>query len=217
MRDIFSANIEERYQASRKPLPNDSGISKVPYGCGGAANAYLVLVGPSPGTASEGQVVPDSNLRPCNKTLTIGEKAMNFNWGNSQGTQKDVRFERWTKLCGAILGDEKYVTALTALFNLDWSHSGDQKALSKEKLQVGWNDHIWPLTKKVKPVILCPLTNQVWNIMQSEVEQLPIIKRPEFHFDVAKKKPFCFQFMDAAYPSFFIKPANHPFKTFSHG
>lgn len=166
MMDIFSANVERRYRATCEHSTSDS--SAAPYGCSGAANAYLVLVSPSPGEASDGQVIPESDHRPNLGKLCIGKNAMNFNWGNPEGTKQDARYKRWTGMCSHILGGDAYVFALTALFNLDWTHSADQKTLSKERLREGWEKHVWPLIQKVKPVILCPLTNQVWNIMYHE-------------------------------------------------
>src|SRR5712692_5365846 len=115
--ELFSKDLTQRYRATLAAAQTDDNVKCWPWACSGAANAFLVLLGPSMGGAGAGEAIahggPD---RPFQEPMRIGPDVMNLDWG-------DQRKVRWTRLCSAMLGGEQYVRCLTALLNLDWRHS----------------------------------------------------------------------------------------------
>jgi hypothetical protein len=138
---------------------------------------------------------------------------MDFPW-------KDHRKARWIRLCSTMLGKEEYVSALTALLNLDWCNSSREKDIPKPALEDGFNNHIWPLLKQIRPRLLCPLTNLVWDTMQPKIKERCVVDFPPYRDDGTPledrltRKPIVFRFDGADFMSFFIKPQNHPSRHF---
>jgi len=74
MRPLHSRDASKRYRASLAFAKRYPDVSEVwPRGCYGAANAWLLLVGPSPGKAGPKEVPRlGGNNRPINKDVCIG-------------------------------------------------------------------------------------------------------------------------------------------------
>jgi hypothetical protein len=88
----YSPDLERRYEAtiseSRTTLPK-----KWPLACGGAANAFLVLLGPSMGAAARDEPVEVGGAnRPQRYPMQIGQGVMDF-----EGLGR--RRRRWQRLC----------------------------------------------------------------------------------------------------------------------
>jgi hypothetical protein len=205
---LYAADLETRYQASMETGEKTLSI-RWPAGCGGAANAFLVLLGPSPGVAraGEGLATTLGPNRPDGKLRRIGPGAMNFDWG-------DHRTARWTRLNAAILGDEQRARALTALLNLDWRHSTDAKEIPLSDLRTGWRAHVGPLLSDVRPHIVCALTNRVWRAVSEALEShsLPLPPCPA----TLTRKPFAIRLSGCDSPTLFIKAQNHPSRFLSN-
>lgn len=63
---------------------------------------------------------------------------------------------------------------MTALLNLDWRNSADERAIPIADLEAGWDEHILPLLSTVRPRIVCALTNRVWNVVAPVAERTRI-------------------------------------------
>lgn len=206
--DLYSPEIESRFQATLKtPITLDR---KWPRGCTGAGNAYLVLLGPSMGKELPGEAreVGGPN-RPYRDPITIGQNVIEFG-----GLGR--RSPRWKRLCVALLGEERYIPALTALLNLDWSHNTDEKHVCIPHLQSGFSEHIWPLLAQVKPRIICTLTRRVWDTVAPQMRQhdvtafprCPIAPTgPRLKLSVA---PLFIRIPGCDFITMVIKPHNHP-------
>lgn len=205
--ELYSPSLRRRYEASLKAGARET-PNFWPMGCGGAANAFLVLIGPSMGRAPTAEVgaVGGAN-RPVGYPRNLGPEAMNFDWG-------DHRKARWTRLCAAILGDDSHARTLTALLNLDWRHSTNERLIPDESLRGGWTDHIWPLLPQVRPRIVCALTNRTWNIVVPTIESLQI-PMAECPFKLARN-PIRFRIPGCNFSTWLVKPHNHPSRPLSN-
>lgn len=205
--DFWSPDLTTRYRAVA--AGGDTVLTRRwPAGCGGAANAFLVLLGPSMGGARKGETpAVGGKDRPFVKPMKLGPEAMNFDWG-------DHRKVRWTRLCAEMLGSEAHARALTALLNLDWRHSANEKDISREALVEGLEGCIWPLLSVVRPRILCALTNRVWKTVLPKVEPLRVAFKP--CPVILPREPIVFRLPGCDFPTFFIKPHNHPSRFLSN-
>jgi len=203
--ELRSADLETRYRATVAQEQQDL-ERRWPFGCSGAGNAFLALVGPSMGrhTGPGAPALGGAN-RPYVRPMRIGRDAMNLDWG-------DHRKTRWTGLCAAMLGSQQYVSALTALLNLDWRNSTSEKAIPDADLQAGLRC-VWDTLVFVRPRIVCALTNRVWDIMLPEVlsrrvdhEECPV---------ALARKPIIFRLDGCAFASLFVKPHGHPSRVLS--
>jgi hypothetical protein len=149
--DLYSPDLNQRYQATLNTHNRRTLSKRWPFACRGAANAFLVLIGPSMGGASPTEPVePGGANRPHRDPMRIGADVMSFDW-------RDSRKTRWTRLCSDMLGGEQYVSALTALLNLDWRHSTREGEIPQEDLSNGLARHVWPLLSELQPRIVCRL------------------------------------------------------------
>ncbi|MEQ1908034.1 MAG: hypothetical protein ABMA15_04385 [Vicinamibacterales bacterium] len=205
--NLFSPKLQRRYRASLRAghteLP-----TRWPAGCGGAGNAFLVLLGPSPGGVRKGgRPAKGGGNRPKGWAMGLGAEAMNFDWG-------DHRKARWTRLCAEMLGGEPYVRAMTALLNLDWRNSTDEKAIPIADLEAGWDEHILPLLSTVRPRIVCALTNRVWNVVAPAAERTRMAF-PACPVELARE-PIAFRISGCRFPTLLVKPHNHPSRFLSN-
>ncbi len=203
--DLYSPDLDRRYKAAINVHRTSLG-KKWPLGCSGAANAFLALIGPSMGGAIRGETVGRGGAsRPYRHSMDIGRDVMSFDWG-------DQRITRWTRLCSAMLGGERYVSALTALLNLDWRHSTNERDIPTQELLTGFDGYVWPLLGQIRPRIVSPLTNLVWDTMLSKVEPLRV------SFSVCPvplpREPIIFRSPGSDFNTMLIKPHNHPSRHF---
>jgi hypothetical protein len=139
--------------------------------------------------------------RPSGKAMRLGADAMNFDWG-------DHRKARWTRLCAEILGGEHYARSLTALLNLNWRHSTDEKAIPKPDLVTGWDRHILPLLADVRPRVVCALTNRVWDTVKPTAERARVAL-PDCPIQLARE-PIAFKIRECDFATLLVKSHNHP-------
>jgi hypothetical protein len=205
--ELYSPDLDRRFEATLNVHHTDLG-KKWPLACGGAANAFLVLIGPSMGHAIPGETIALGGAnRPYGDSMKIGRDVMSFDWG-------DQRKTRWTRLCAEMLGSEKYVSSLTALMDLDWRHSASEKVIPPEELNSGFVNYVWPLLGEVQPRIVCALTNSVWNTIIPEIQSLQVSfpVYPDKH--TLPREPVVFRLPGCDFNTLFIKPHNHPSRHF---
>src|SRR6267378_832801 len=92
-KDLYSSDPEKRYQAS-KDYGEKNGDQKFawPFGCRGSANAWLVLLGPSPGKVKHGEArQPGFENRALDQAPKIGEQACEIQFG--EGKNRNPRFK----------------------------------------------------------------------------------------------------------------------------
>ncbi len=80
---LFSPDLQQRYQAS---ITQPQSLEEHwPLACSGAANAFLVLIGPSMGRAGADQIAqPGGANRPLDGRMTIGPEVMKIDWPTSR-------------------------------------------------------------------------------------------------------------------------------------
>ena len=129
-------------------------------------------------------------------------------------SKEDSRKARWTRLCSSMLGGDKYVGTMTALLNLDWRHSVNEKEIPEEDLLNGLSQYVWPLLVELRPRLVCPLTKRVWKIIAHEIEALRV-PFPSCPFPL-RREPIVFKLPECAFPSILVKPDNHPSRALSY-
>jgi hypothetical protein len=205
--DLYSDDVSRRYQATLS-AGNLVMPTSWPIGCQGAANGFLVLIGPSMGGAGRGQRAQLGGAnRPVSEPRRIGPEVMSFKWGDS-------RHVRWTRLCAEMLGAEKYVPALTSLLNLDWRHSTSEKNVPEQDMLNGFTQCVWPLLAEVRPRLVCPLTNRVWDIVlrQAEKHRVPFEPCPIG----LPRAPVFVTLPGSESVTMLIKPHTHPSRALSY-
>lgn len=200
---LYSPDLDLRYQATLSVHPLDLG-KKWPLACDGAANAFLVLIGPSMGRALPGEPIAAGGAnRPEGGAMRIGRDVMRFDWN-------DRRVARWTRICAAMLGSERYVSSLTALLDLDWRHSVGEKHIPTAELHSGLVNYVWPLLGELRPRIVCALTNRVWETIIPKIEPLRVSFPVYPDRDALRREPVIFRLPGCDFHTLLIKPHNHP-------
>jgi len=211
----YSPELERRYEAtiseSRTTLPK-----KWPLACGGAANAFLVLLGPSMGAAARDEPVEVGGAnRPQRYPMQIGQGVMDF-----EGLGRRKR--RWQRLCAAMLGGEQYITSMTALLNLDWRHSSSESDIPQADLIAGLTDYIWPLLYELGPRIVCVLSNRTWDTVYPQITQcegVPLnlpFPLTDSRGIKPSRQPLAFRLPDCDFQTLLIKPHRHPSRALSY-
>ena len=203
VRDLYSPDAERRYQATLQ-VGSRRCSTKWPLGCGGAANAFLVLLGPSMGRAPAGQTAERGGAdRPYREVMRIGRDVMDY-----------LREPRWTTLCAEMLGGDRYVRTLSALLNLDWRHTSRESEIPDRDLSRGFEHDIWPLLPVLRPGLVAALTNRVWETV------LPLIKDYRIespHCPVPLTRiPIALRLPGSAFSTLLLKLHNHPSRFLSY-
>ena len=205
-RERYSPNLERRYQATVSEP--ETLTTKWPRACSGAANAFLVLLGPSMGAANRDEQVEHGGAgRPITSSMTIGPDVINF---DGLGHRK----RRWNRLCAEMLGGEHYISSTVALLNLDWSHHPSESAIPQEHLTSGFTEYVWPLLTQLRPRIICPLTRRVWDTIMPEIYQRRV-SFPDCPISLPRA-PIFLRLPDCAFVTMLIKPHNHPSRALSY-
>jgi len=214
-RDCYSPILERRYRATI--AHNGTVLAKRwPCGCFGAANAFLVLVGPSMGGVLSNETPKRGGAnRPHYGKMAIGRDLQSFDW-------HDHRKARWSRLCAEILGAESYVSSMTSLMNLDWMNSTDESAIPQEDLNKGLRGYVWPLLCLVRPRIICTLSNRVWDTMLSAIQDCEP-SNFKLRFSLADSKgnspsrtPLVFRLPNSNFSTLLVKPHRHPSRALSY-
>jgi hypothetical protein len=156
---LFSPVLDDRYQATIKATENE--CRKLwPNACWGAANGWLMLLGPSPGGADKDETVrPGGANRPMDSEVSIGPCAGRIHFDSNQG-----RNRRWDRLREAVFGDLDHADALTTLANLDWGHNADHRSIPDAYLSMGCAS-VFEVMKQAKPRVIITLVRRTWDIL----------------------------------------------------
>jgi hypothetical protein len=202
--DRYSPDVKHRYRAA---LAEDGTrlTRRWPFACFGSANAFLALIGPSMGKAGEGETCHvGGSHRPRGGLMRIGHY-QHFNWPGA-------RADRWRRLSVALLGHEQYVYYSTAVFNLDWSNDADERNIPDAHLRAGFTKYVWPALVRVRPRLVCALTNRVWDTIAPTV-QLFAVPFPSCPVPLPRE-PIFFRLPDTEFASMLFKSHNHPSRHF---
>jgi hypothetical protein len=150
------------------------------------------------------EAAPD---RPDGRQMRIGRDVMNFDWG-------DHRERRWILLCAEMLGGSEYVRTMTALLNLDWRHSTEEKAIPDRDLLSGFRKYVWPLLNELGPRLACPLTKRVWRIVRDATDRIRVPFPPCPIW--LPQDPIVLELPGCGFPTILIKPHNHPSRALSN-
>ncbi len=213
-REHYSPHLEQRHDAAvREP---EILATKWPRGCTGAANAFLVLLGPSMGAAGRDEPIEAGGAnRPHRYPMTIGPDVINF---DGLGPRR----HRWNRLCSDILGGTNYIASMTALLNLDWRHSTDEREIPQKDLDTGFSDYVWPLLRVLRPRVICALTDRVWGTI---LQQIAMCDASPFNlpFPLTDSKgyrptrnPLVFRFPNCDFQTILVKPHRHPSRALSY-
>lgn len=213
--ELYLPDLEQRYQATISQDCISLGINW-PMACWGAGNAFLALLGPSMGAADPGRdaEVGGTN-RPRRYPMQIGRTVMDF-----EGLGR--RRARWQRLCVDIFGAEPYVSAMTALLNLDWRNSSSEITIPQGDLSSGLTNYIWPLLQQLRPRIICVLSNRTWDTIYPQIEQcgavalkLPFSLR-DSHATEPSRQPVVFHLPACKFQTLLVKPHRHPSRALSY-
>lgn len=96
---------------------------------------------------------------------------------------------------------------MTALQHLDWRHSINEKSIPRQDLVEGFTRYVWPLLIRLRPRIVCALTNRVWDIAASKIDRRRVVflSCP----DTLPRLPIVFRLPDAAFVTMLVKTHNH--------
>lgn len=157
--DLFSPLLDVRYQATIKAKGNEY-PETWPNACWGAANGWLMLLGPSPGREDNSDDFrPGGPNRPKDSLVSIGPCAGRIHFDSNKG-----RNGRWNKLREAVFGTMDQADALTTLANLDWGNHGDHRTIPDAYLRDGCGN-VFEVMKQSKPRVIITLVRRTWDIL----------------------------------------------------
>jgi hypothetical protein len=199
--DLFHPTLEGRYNSTRGFCGGHSKPNgKWPKGCWGAANGWVMLVGPSPGRDPSVEGKSKQSLRPRQRVY----------YGLDQGKIQfgDARDGRWNRLTKALCADnEDYAYALTSVANLDWWCYRRECDIPKAHLREGCAS-VWKTIQASKPRVVVALTNKVWEMISRHVSQFA---RPDVDVvNLLTRTPIVFQIPGYSAASLLIKSQQHP-------
>src|SRR5437879_4687969 len=154
MDDLYHPNIGMRYLATER-FQNDGKKHEEfwPRACWGSANAWIVLVGPSPGAPMDPKNPwPGGPKRPVDDHAQISLSASVVDFPNGR-----YRNERWMSLIDQFTGNRKHTLALAAICNLDWQQQTDQDSIPDERLRDGCTV-VEKVINETRPRIVAALT-----------------------------------------------------------
>ncbi len=162
MSDLYAASLAVRYAASARLGTTQIMDEYWPGGGGGAANAFLVAVGPSPG----GESATADNVRYglTGKPKRLGPAAMNYDWPGKDGRRSGAG-TKWQAFASGILGSDAHARALMALLNLVPMYAPDGSTVPTAGFDTSFRVVIWPAILTTQPRLVCAVTNAVWETM----------------------------------------------------
>jgi len=161
MNNLHDADPQKRFLATTEFLSSGNKVDeKWPRACWGSANAWIILVGPSPGAPRDpNNRWPGGPNRPEDDYASISLQASLINFADGKG-----RNERWMSLVDAFTGDRKLTEALRAVCNLDWGQKANQNEVKDEYLLLGL-PVLDKIIRKTEPRIVAAMTVKVWNLL----------------------------------------------------
>lgn len=169
---LYSPYLEDRYRATINVAPGRYSYLW-PRACWGAANGWLLLIGPSPGRAdNDDDVWVGGPNRPIDSRAIIGPNAGDISFNTNK-----ARNNRWDKLREAVFDKMSYANALTTLANLDWGHYPDSREIPDAYLKEGC-EIVQNIMKKSKPRIIITLVKRTWEVLLPSLAKLQVFDPP---------------------------------------
>jgi hypothetical protein len=204
---LWDADLETRYQASIHH-PNDK-AGNWPRGCWGAANAWLMLCGPSPGAPDdENDVWPGGPNCPLDSNVTIGLGSCPFVFATNK-----ARNARWLKLACAATGEQNRAEALSCLVNLDWGHHANNADIPEQYLKDGCR-RVLDMMEEAQPRVVITLVERTWWTLTDFLEKDRVPNFPEPNAELLHEPPLVIQIPGAKHRTVVLKSPQHPSRHF---
>jgi hypothetical protein len=208
---LFSPDLKERLAATCVYDSHTSNNTEEEWiaGCRGAANAFVVMLGPSPGTPDPGEkLLTRTPQRPTwHHPFRIGPNA-----GVSLqpfGSGKKAR-PGWGRLFTAGFSEKSPNTqaanALTGIWNLDWCHQSRETGTPDEALREG-AETIIELVTKVKPRVIFTLSAKVNDTFWESISQFQCEKSGA---PLENTQPVEVLFPGVPFPTLVLRSIRHP-------
>jgi hypothetical protein len=202
MDDLYHRDLPTRFQATERFVSDEKCLIEArPRGCWGSANAWIILVGPSPGGAKDANSSWHGGPgRPMDKNQArISSKAGTITFQDGKN-----RNERWMRLIDDFTGDRKYTSALTAVCNLDWGNQKNEALIPQAWLEAGC-PVVGEIIQKSKPRVIAAMTVIVWDNL---VKYYEAAKREVVVCEGLKRNPVRLRLFEE-FDTFLIK-VRHP-------
>jgi hypothetical protein len=167
---LYSPVLDERLDATQKNTVTSELAPAWPWGNRGAANAWMIMVGPSPGK-------PNPNIVPTSQSRRIG-----MNHGFSGFDHLAHRNPTWLALAEAGFGSRgspKLRSALSALFNLCSIDTSDASSLTHEELD-RFSDRCIERILECRPRVVIAIERRVFEILASRFSNRQSFRRSVF-------------------------------------
>jgi hypothetical protein len=195
--DLFSANPQDRLRASAASTTWPS--TQWPYGNQGAANAWLVLVGPSPGHEKRTAVDPTNEVTFGARVPLIG--------------MSDWRKNAWDALIDAALGSDHSAEVrryLVALINFTGENASAESTLSYQSMDNGVGSVVEKI-RMMHPRVVLALSNAVFDRLAPALATTPL---PADRVSVGPHgrplRAASFKDPEAGFEVLLLKPSQHP-------
>ncbi|HZR82564.1 MAG TPA: hypothetical protein VFD92_15825 [Candidatus Binatia bacterium] len=203
--DLFSADPAVRFAASTSSKQNRH-VADWPRGCRGAANGWMMLLGPSPGRQdSDDDIWLGGPHRPQDEAACIGPTAGVVRYETNKG-----RNRRWNMLSEAVFGRLDYAQALTSIMNLDWGHHPDSSKIPDAYLRDGCMV-VYELMKESRPRVVVTLVRRTWDVF---VPFLTTIVSPEPYRRATQLGSVVVRLPNAGAATLVVRAPQHPSRHF---
>lgn len=207
---LYSPDLDERYAATVEFI-QAGGTALLDFWeeCKGAANGWLMLIGPSPGsfnTQSE-HLARESRAR----TRIKGDLSISGNskpvWEIIYDERRKARSTNWRKLAtAASMGQQNHAALLTSLCNLDHRNQALEKDIREEHLRAG-RDVVCEAIELTRPRLVLPLTMKVHELMLDRLREKGWVVREETH---GRRRLAWFRIPECHWESLFMLTPKHP-------
>jgi hypothetical protein len=166
---LFSPDAALRFKASTSGQHANRSRTW-PRGCWGAANGWLMLVGPSPGgVRSATDSWSGGPRRPIDSHAYVGRDAGKIIYSTNKG-----RNARWQMLAAAAFTRPDYASALTTVTNLDWGNNSDHTTIPESYLNRGC-EYVFNVMAQSKPRIVITLVRKTWDVLTTYLSRHKIL------------------------------------------
>jgi hypothetical protein len=208
----FSLHLDQRLAASLSSPSSAENLTLWPAGIRGAANAFVAVLGSSPGKPSPGEKrIDGEGPRPTwDHRRQIGKNA---GIGTAPFGKGNRRNPGWNRLFTAAFGQrcpnpQAAIESLTAIWNLDWRHEALEEDTSYERLRAGAAD-ILSLAAEVKPRVIVTITAQVAEIFAAAIAERNLDQAP-FGDGSSPTRPRVVWFPTVPFPTLLLRSIRHP-------
>jgi hypothetical protein len=168
MNDIHDPDLQRRFLATKEfQFDGNKLDEKWPRACWGSANAWIILVGPSPGAPKDANnSCPREPDRPDDSCASISLQAGHIDFPNRKN-----RNVLWRSLIDQFTGcNKEYTEALTGICNLDWVEQANQSLVQEKYLRQGCLV-VDRIIRKTKPRVVAAMTVRVWDLLSEYYRQ----------------------------------------------